>query len=68
MGDRSRTKVIHTRVPEILEKKLLRLVEEGHYSNISDALREAARKLVDNHPEITEVPVKPVFELHDYPL
>lgn len=44
-----KTKVIHARVPAKLEKGLERLVEEGYYTSVSDAVRDAARRVVMSH-------------------
>ncbi|MEM0372431.1 MAG: ribbon-helix-helix domain-containing protein [archaeon] len=61
MNDDNISTVIHTRVPRRLEHQLRHLVDEGYYSNISDALRDAARRLVDEHG-IKHVE-RPKFEL-----
>jgi len=64
MGDEKSTIVIHTRVPKKVEQQLRRLVEEGYYSNISDALRDAARKLIAEHMHVLrESKEKPKFKL-----
>ncbi len=59
MSDEKKTIVIHTRVPKRLEQQLKQLVLDGYYSNVSDALRDASRKLIEsykktdtNRPEI----------------
>jgi Arc/MetJ-type ribon-helix-helix transcriptional regulator len=62
MEDESNTTVVHTRVPRRLERQLRHLVSEGYYSNLSDALRDAARRLVDGHG-VKHVEDKPRFEL-----
>lgn len=62
MEDESNTTVVHTRVPRRLERQLRHLVNEGYYSNLSDALRDAARRLVDGHG-VHNVVERPKFEL-----
>ena len=62
MEDNNNTIVIHARVPRQLEKQLRHLVSEGYYSNLSDALRDAARKLVENHG-VKHIAESPKFEL-----
>ncbi len=49
MIEEKKTIVIHTRVPKRLEEELRNLVEEGYYSNVSDALRDASRKLIESY-------------------
>ena len=62
-----KTIVIHTRVPKKLEQQLRHLVDEGYYSNISDALRDAARKLVAEHQHLMHPRERPPkFELKKF--
>ena len=46
MSDEKKTTVILTRVPKKLEQQLKQLVIDGYYSNVSDALRDASRRLM----------------------
>ena len=64
MIDDRKTIVVHTRVPRKLEHQLRHLVEEGYYSNLSDALRDAARKLVNDHG-VKHVKENAKFELKE---
>ncbi len=57
------TIVIHTRVPRHLAEELKVLVSQGYYSNISDALRHALRKLIDEHSAPKTRVEKPKLEL-----
>jgi len=54
MVDEKKTIVIHTRVPKKLEQQLKQLVSDGYYSNVSDALRDASRKLIYSYKKIDE--------------
>jgi len=61
MNNEKKTLVIHTRVPKKLEQELRELVSEGYYSNVSDALRDAARKLIHSYKKFEEVKPKISF-------
>ena len=61
MSDEKKTSVIHTRVPKKLEQQLKQLVADGYYSNVSDALRDASRKLIEHYKQEKEN--KPKLEL-----
>ena len=54
MSDEKKTSVIHTRVPKKLEQQLKQLVSDGYYSNVSDALRDASRKLIEHYKQEKE--------------
>lgn len=54
MDNEKKTIVIHTRVPKRLEEELRGLVEDGYYSNVSDALRDASRKLIEFYKKTGE--------------
>lgn len=69
MDNNRKTIVIHTRVPKRVEQQLHKLVEEGFYSNVSDALRDAARMLIakyDVHMERIQTIEKPKIELKHF--
>ena len=61
MSDEKKTTVVHTRVPKKLEQQLKQLVIDGYYSNVSDALRDASRRLIDHYKQEEES--KPKLEL-----
>lgn len=61
-----KTIVVHARLPLKIEEDLKSLIEEGYYSNMSDALRDAARRLVQEHKYVLAGKKKPPkFELRE---
>lgn len=64
-----KTIVVHARLPLKVEEDLKSLIEEGYYSNMSDALRDAARRLVQEHRHVLIGKKKPPkFELREIKL
>ena len=64
-----KTVVVHTRLPLKVEQDLRHLVSEGYYSNISDALRDAARRLLREHQHLFfERRIPPKIELREVKL
>lgn len=64
-----KTVVVHARLPLKVEEDLKSLIEEGYYSNMSDALRDAARRLVQEHKYVLVGKKKPPkFELRELKL
>lgn len=45
---------VHARIPSKDAEFLEKLVKNGHYSNISDALREGAKLLIRKHKDAGE--------------
>lgn len=64
-----KTVVVHARLPLKIKEGLGDLIEEGYYSNISDALRDAARRLIAEHRHVIGGRRKPPrFELKEVKL
>jgi Arc/MetJ-type ribon-helix-helix transcriptional regulator len=64
-----RTVVVHARLPLKIDQDLKHLIKEGYYSNVSDALRDAARRLLQDHQHwIHEKKGAARFELKEWKL
>ncbi len=64
-----KTIVVHARLPLKIEEDLKQLISDGYYSNMSDAMRDAARRLLQDHQHLLHEKKKSAkFELKELKL